>query len=229
MKDFDKLSPNGVKRNFLLFLLTLTLIGGSAFAGALDDFFSAVKNDDTRTVTNLLFRGFDPNSVDAKGYTGLLYAAREGSLKVATLLLSQNKTLVEARTPQDESVLMMAALAGNEALAKALIDKGADVNKPGWTPLHYAATKGHAGIAKLLLEHHAYIDAESPNKSTPLMMAAMYGTFEVVKLLVEEGADVSLKNEKGLTALDFAKIANRPDAQTYLAKVMDARRPKGAW
>jgi ankyrin repeat protein len=211
------------------FFWILLLCAGSAFAGALDDFFSAVKNDDSRTVTNLLFRGFDPNSVDAKGYTGLLYAVREGSLKVATLLLSQNKTLVEARTPQDENVLMMAALAGNEALAKALIDKGADVNKPGWAPLHYAATKGHAGITKLLLGHHAYIDAESPNKSTPLMMAAMYGTFDVVKLLVDEGADTSLKNEQGLTAHDFAKKAERQDIQGYLAKVIESRRPKGAW
>ncbi len=211
------------------FFWILLLLTGSAFAGALEDFFAAVKNDDTRTVTNLLFRGFDPNSVDAKGYTGLLYAAREGSVKVATLLLSQNKTLVEARTPQDENVLMLAALAGNEALAKTLIDKGADVNKPGWAPLHYAATKGHAGITRLLLEHHAYIDAESPNKSTPLMMAAMYGTFEVVKLLVEEGADVSLKNEKGLTALDFSKIGKQPDSEAYLAKLLEARRPKGAW
>lgn len=211
------------------FLGILLLLAGSAFAGALDDFFVAVKEDDTRTVTNLLFRGFDPNSVDARGYTGLLYAAREGSLKVATLLLSQNKTLVEARTPQDENVLMMAALAGHEQLAKTLIGKGADVNKPGWAPLHYAATKGHVGITKLLLEHHAYIDAESPNKSTPLMMAAMYGTFDVVKLLVEEGADVSLKNEKGLTALDFAKIGKQPDSEVYLAKLLQARRPKGAW
>ena len=99
------------------FFWILLLLAGSAFAGALDDFFVAIKQDDTRTVTNLLFRGFDPNSVDARGYTGLLYAAREGSLKVATLLLSQNKTLVEARTPQDENVLMMAALAGHEQRA----------------------------------------------------------------------------------------------------------------
>ena len=58
---------------------------------------------------------------------------------------------------------------------------GADVNKPGWTPLHYAATHGHLAIMDLLLEEHAYIDAESPNGTTPLMMAAHYGTPAAVK------------------------------------------------
>jgi uncharacterized protein len=213
---------------FISFILMLSL-SASALAGALDDFFLAVKEDDTRTVTNLLFRGFDPNSVDSKGMTGLLLASRDGSLRVAALLLSQNKTQIEARTPQDESALMMAALGGHEQLAKTLITKGADVNKTGWAPLHYAATKGHISIMKLLLENHAYIDAESPNKSTPLMMAAMYGTTDAVKLLVDEGADISLKNEKGLTAFDFAKRAERTDAAAFLSKLMDVRRPKGAW
>lgn len=207
----------------------LALSSPPLLAGAYDDFFAAVKNDDTRVITNLLFRGFDPNTLDPKGLTGLLIATRDGSLNVATLLLSQNKTKVEIRTPQDENVLMLAALGGHLVLAKGLIEKGADVNKTGWAPLHYAATKGHLNIMKLLLEAHAYIDAESPNKSTPLMMAAMYGTFDAVKLLVDEGADISLKNEQGLTAQDFAKRAERQDIQAYLAKVIDSKRPKGAW
>lgn len=218
-----------LKRRVYAVFLVFLFLNTSALAGAYEDFFAAVKNDDTRMVTTLLFRGFDPNTVDAKGFSGLLIASRDGSLKVAALLLSQNKTQIEIRSPQDENALMMAALGGHEALAKVLIEKGADVNKTGWAPLHYAATKGHISIMRLLLQNHAYIDAESPNKTTPLMMASMYGTFDAVKLLVEEGADPSLKNELGLTALDFSKRANRADTEVYLAKTMQARRPKGAW
>lgn len=212
----------------LVVSVTIVLVGvPSAQAGSYEDYFAAVKNDDTKAVTNLLFRGFDPNAIDPNGLHGLLIAAREGSLKVAALLLSQNKTQVEVRSAQDESALMMAALGGHESLAKSLIERGADVNKTGWTPLHYAATKGHISIIKLLLTHYAYIDAESPNKTTPLMMAAMYGTFEAVKLLIEEGADVSLKNEQGLTAFDFAKRANREDSAALLEK--SAPRAKSGW
>ena len=215
-------------RYLLAVVMACTSLQG-AWAGAYEDFFAAIKADDTKALVNLLFRGFDPNSVDPDGVSGLVLAAREGSLKAADLLLSQNKTKIELRTPQDENALMMAALGGHAALAKTLIDKGADVNKTGWTPLHYAATKGHVGIIKMLLEKYAYIDAESPNQTTPLMMAAMYGTFDAVRLLVEEGADVLLRNEQGLTALDFATRANRVDSMAYLAKAIEAKRPKGSW
>jgi ankyrin repeat protein len=201
-------------------------------AGPVEDFFKAVKLDDTKQVVNLLFRGFDPNTLNEKGLSGLMVAAREGSLKVAQLLLSQNKTQVELRSPGDENALMFAALAGHTQLCKMLIEKSADVNKTGWTPLHYAATKGQVDIIRLLREHHAYIDAESPNKSTPLMLAAMYGTVEAVKFLIEEGADVSLKNDQNLTALDFAKQANRPDMTALLQKAMPPPPPppvKSSW
>jgi uncharacterized protein len=211
------------------FVCALGLFASPVWAGAYDDYFQAIKTDDTRTLTTLLFRGMDPNTVGPDGLPGLVLAVRDGALKAAGLLLSQNKTKIEARSPQDESALMMAALNGHEELVKALIAKGADVNKTGWTPLHYAATKGHLGIIKLLLEKSAYIDAESPNKSTPLMMAAMYGTFDAMKLLIDEGADVLLKNDLNLTALDFARQANRSDSAALLLKTVEMKRPKGSW
>lgn len=210
-------------------LCLLTLQTLHALASPADDFIQAIKTDDTRLLTTLLFRGVDPNTSTPDGMPGLVLAVRDGSLKTAQLLLSQNKTNIEARTNQDESALMMAALHGHTELAKLLISKGADVNKTGWTPLHYAATKGHLPVMKLLLDKSAYIDAESPNKSTPLMMAAMYGTFEAVKLLIDEGADVFLKNDLNLSALDFARKANRSDSEAILLKTVEARRPKGSW
>ena len=63
-----------------------------------------------------------------------------------------------------------------------------------------------------LLEHSAYIDAESPNGTTPLMMAAMYGSPEAVKSLIQAGADPTLKNQLGLSALDFAVRGQRPNS-----------------
>ena len=107
---------------------------------------------------------------------------------------------------------MYAALKGHLALAKKLILKDADVNKTGWTPLHYAATSGHVEMIRLLLEHHAYVDAESPNGTTPLMMAAQYGSGAAVQLLLDEGAQPLQTNQQGLAALDFAQRGGRPDA-----------------
>lgn len=177
----------------------------------------------------MLKRGFDPDTRDPKGLPGLYLALREPSPKAARALIEWPKTNVEVRTAQDESPLMIAALKGDLDAARRLIARGADVNKTGWTPLHYAATHGHLDVIRLLLEQHAYIDAESPNGSTPLMLAAKYGSREAVKLLLDEGADPRLKNQLGLTAIDFAYQAGRSDVADGIAAQIRNALPKGTW
>ncbi|MCW5648186.1 MAG: ankyrin repeat domain-containing protein [Ramlibacter sp.] len=218
-------------RNYFKTLLYLVVfyLFSAAHAGSYDDFFIAVKRDDEGAVQSLLQRGFDPNTLSPDGLSGLFLALREPSLKVAAVLIAWPKTNVEIRTAQDESPLMMASLKGHLDLVKQLIARDADVNKPGWTPLHYAATRSQLEIMNLLLEHSAYIDAESPNGTTPLMMAAHYGSVSAVKLLLEAGADPLLKNQIGLTAIDFAQKANRKDAADLIAEFVRAKQPRGKW
>ncbi len=203
-----------------------------ASADAFNDFFAAARRDDESTVVQLAFRGFDLNTRDENGNHALLLAIREGSDRVTKFLLDQPLVQVEVRNAAGESPLMLAALKGRLDLVKRLIERKAEVNKPGWAPLHYAATHAEpvsVEVVRLLLEHHAYIDAESPNKTTPLMMAARYGSPEVVRLLLEEGADPTLKNEQGLTALDFAARAERKDAVALITTALRARQPSGTW
>jgi ankyrin repeat protein len=95
--------------------------------------------------------------------------------------------------------------------------------------LHYAATSGNPQVVQLLLEHYAYIDAESPNGSTPLMMAAMYGSAEAVRVLLDAGADATVKNAIGLTALDFAQKAGHEDAVALIAAAIRANKPSASW
>lgn len=187
-----------------------------AQAGAYEDFFKAIQFDNVRVVQALLQRGFDPNSVNPAGVPALMVAVQEPSLQVAELLASWPTTRTEVRNASDESPLMLAALRGYFPLVKRLVDNDADVNKTGWTPLHYAATGGHVPIIEFLLDKSAYIDAESPNGTTPLMMAAMYGTPEAVKVLIQAGADLTLKNQLGMTALDFAIRGQRPNARELI-------------
>ena len=209
---------------FVLFCFSL------AHAGSYEDFFRAVKSDDAAAVRELLRRGFDPNTRDPQSQTGLLLALREPSPKVARVLIEAAQTDVEARNANDESPLMMAALKGQQEFVAKLIARDADINKPGWAPLHYAATTGQVAIMRVLLEKHAFIDAQSPNGTTPLMMAAMYGTTEAVKLLLDEGADPLMKNEQGMTAADFGQRGNRPDAVELVTGAIRAKQPKdGKW
>lgn len=191
------------------------------FAGSYEDFFKAAQFDDSSAVAKLLARGFDPNTVNLKAEPALLYALNEGSWKVFKALVNHPKINLNVRNQHGESALMLISLKGNLPLAQLLIKRDADLNHPGWTPLHYAASGGHTEIIQLLLDKSAYIDAESPNGTTPLMMAARYGNSKAVQLLIEEGADVQLKNQLGLSALDFAKQGQRRDSYVLLEAALN--------
>lgn len=181
----------------------------SANAGSYDDFFIAIRNDNVSNLNSLLERGFDPNTRDPKGQPGLTIAMMERSPKAAKVLLDRPGIDVNALNQAGESPLMMAALKGDLPAAQLLLDRGAKVNQPGWSPLHYAATGPEPKLVQLLLERGAEIDAASPNETTPLMMAAQYGSEDSVNLLVARGADLSRRNQKGLRAVDFAKLSGR--------------------
>jgi len=185
---------------------------GIALAGAYDDFFKAVKLDNIKQVQSLLQRGFDPNTVEEeRSETGLIIALREDANKVFELLLQTKDVNLDARARNGDSALMIAAYKGRYDAVKALLDKGAEPNQTGWAALHYAAAVGNNEIVQLLLDRSAYIDAESPNQTTPIMMAARGGHILTVKLLLDEGADVTLKNGAGMTALDFARAGGFKD------------------
>ncbi len=112
---------------------------------------------------------------------------------------------------------MMAALRGDLALTRQLLERGAKVNRDGWTPLHYAASGPEPKVVALLLDRGASIDAPSPNGTTPLMMAARYGSIDAADLLAARGANLTRKNEKGLTPADFAAGAGRETLAARLA------------
>ncbi|WP_341352946.1 ankyrin repeat domain-containing protein [Comamonas denitrificans] len=204
--------------------LGLALSALSAHGGALEDFQTAIVRDNDRAIVNLLLRGMDPNTVDAQGQPALVKALRLESWRVADALLLGPKLDVNKANPQGETPLMLACIKGRLDFVERLLQKGAQANRPGWTPLHYAASADHpdsVAIARLLIqEHYAYIDAQSPNGSTPLMLAAQYGSQAMVELLLEEGADSHVRNQLGLAAQDFAQRSQRD----YLVELLQAQR-----
>ncbi|MDY7547836.1 ankyrin repeat domain-containing protein [Glaciimonas sp. CA11.2] len=177
-----------------------------------DEFFKLVQMDDYRRLPKLLATGLDPNIVESKrGETGLMLAIREDAMRSFNILLNARGINLNARAHNGDTALMVASYKGNVAAVKALLDKEAEPNSTGWTALHYAATIGNDEIVQLLLDASAYIDAGSPNQTTPLMMAAREGKILTVKLLLDSGADETLKNDVGMNAIDFAKKFDHQD------------------
>lgn len=206
--------PSSLLRLFQACCLSaaLLLLPTAALADAFNEYFRAVKLDNESKVQELLRRGLDPNLIEEERHeTGLILALREGSMKVFWLLMKTPNIDLEARARNGDTALMIAAFKNNKPAVEALLAKNVEVNRPGWTPLHYAAAAGANEIIQMLLDKFAYIDAESPNKTTPIMMAAWEGHIWTVKLLLDEGADATLKNERGMTAIDFAEAGGHTD------------------
>ncbi len=190
---------------FLLFAVQTV-----AHSAAYDDFISAVKRGDAVEVSGWLKRGMDPNTIDPTGLPVLHLAARDGSLEAVKVILAAGAN-IDRRTVAGESALMLASIQGHKDVVNLLIQKEAQINHPGWTPLIYAATTGKTEIIKILIDNHAYIDSSSPNGVTSLMMAIRGGHVSAVRLLIEEDADVTVKNDAGETALDWAARASNTE------------------
>jgi len=212
-----------MRKYFKYFFYLYVFIGYSlSNAGSYDDFITALHFDRPEVVEKLLLRGFDPNTPNEKGVAGLLVAIQSESPKSAMVLAKHPQTQVNTQNSQGETPLMLAAINNQLDLAKALIQRGADINKPGWTPLHYAATRGHREMMRLLLDNEAYIDSESANGTTPLMMAAYYASPLAVKLLLEEGADPVLVNSANVSALDMALTKDHQQSAFYIRAFTEA-------
>ncbi|PQE23546.1 multiple ankyrin repeats single kh domain protein [Rutstroemia sp. NJR-2017a BVV2] len=102
--------------------------------------------------------------------------------------------------------LIHAANAGQVAVVKLLLDRGADINLEvrcplGFTistPLITAAKAGQVAVVELLLDRGADINLEARcplgfTISTPLITAAKAGQVAVVELLLDRGADIHLE------------------------------------
>jgi uncharacterized protein len=184
--------------------------------------FEALKLDDAKAVRALLLRGVDPNVGKVETAPAIVYAAAQKSFSALLALLESPGTDVDKTNGKNENALMLASFFGELATVKALIARGAEVNKTDWTPLHYAATAGHLEVARYLVEHHAFIDAMSPNKTTPLMMAARHKNPTLARYLIDEGADPTQRNENGWSVADyFERHGETKEADWFRARAKE--------
>ncbi|MGP0073557.1 MAG: ankyrin repeat domain-containing protein [Bryobacteraceae bacterium] len=163
-------------------------------------------------VEALLKAGADPNFKTPNGETPLMAAARTGKVDAAKALLAAGADINAKENWGGQSALMWAAAQSQAEMVKFLASNGAnlndhgkvnqwerkiiqeprpkDMNKGGFTPLHYAAREGCAACVQNLLTAGADPDSEDPDRETPLLLALENMHFDTAAVLVKGGADL---------------------------------------
>jgi ankyrin repeat protein len=128
----------------------------------------------------------------------------------------------------DGTPLIKAVRLGDLDAVKALVEKGADINKGvkfDSSPLIEASRLGYLSIVKYLINNKADVNNHITGDETPLIRAAWNGHLDIVKYLVQNGADINLTvredyklGSEKRNALRMAKVGNHKDVVSYLIK-----------
>lgn len=196
----------------------------------------AIERGDIEQARRWLDAGLPPDFVGDRVGTGLMIAAWEGNVPMMELFYQRGARL-DAVNKAGEQALQLAAFKGNMEAVKWLLDRGAPINRTGnaWNALHYAVFNGHRELAEYLLSRGADVNARAPNEATSLMLAARQGRDEIAADLIKAGANPSLTNDLGETALQWAmrngnvsiaKLVSSPEAFANAVRQQPAAPPQ---
>ena len=143
-----------------------------------------------------------------------------------------------------QTALMLAARTGNVAVAKLLVQRGADVNKREsfreQSAVMWAAAENHPEMVAFLVAKGADLSVRAHSNDwatritseprvqyrpagrlTPLLYAARAGCLDCVKTMLDAGADPDRPNPDGMTPMIMALDNGYPAVARHL---LDSRR-----
>jgi len=130
------------------------------------------------------------NSRDDLGFTSLLWASRNGHIKMAEHLIEQGAWL-ESTCANGLRSLHHACNNNREGIVKVLLEAHADVNATdfsnGSTPLHYAASRGILNLVNTVLDGGANLKAVNKSGQSALHRATTAGHIGIVRAFSTKG------------------------------------------
>jgi len=211
------------------------LLAAGADANARNDYGATPMSEaavigNVKVLSRLLAAKADVESANADGQTALMVISRTSNVEAAQLLIRRGANVNARETWRSQTPLMWAAAENQPAMVRLLVKHGAQVDarsnvnewerqvtaeprmqaRPsgGFTPLLYAARKGCAECAEILVKAGADKNLTDPDGVTPLILATLNFNFDVAAFLVQAGADVDKWDLWGRSALYAAVDAN---------------------
>ncbi|KAI0539486.1 ankyrin repeat-containing domain protein [Xylaria digitata] len=108
--------------------------------------------------------------------------------------------------------LYWATSLGHVPLVRALVEKGADINKAEGrygSVFGAAVFHGHLGIVKFLLQRGANLSLHAPELGSMLQIAVLGGNYEVFEFLIKKGVDIDVYSTQYKTPLVEAILKRR--------------------
>ena len=191
------------------------------------DFINAVEKGDSKAVKTLISEGADVKTTDKNGKAAVVIATEKGYGEVLKLLLENgaDPNGKYFKNPKANLFVLSIYNARFDA-ALVLLKSGisADFNykyQDGKTALMIAIESKSQELVRYLLLKKSDIDASDDFGNTALIYAVRNDLFSVAKRLLELGADPTLRQVDGKTALDIAKSENK---STFVRMLSEAEK-----
>jgi ankyrin repeat protein len=167
----------------------------------------AATTDNDRFTRWLISKGVD---IDARNHLGCspLLISRSTCNTLVLLQGGAKKTLTDWG---GLNAIHYSCRRGAASQLITLLEAGVDWNlkdNSSSTPLHYSVCSRSKPCVEKLISKKANLDAQDRHGDIPLHLAVNFGLPELVNLLLQNGADLHIKNGKGLTAAIAAILSN---------------------
>ncbi len=197
----------------MVVLLALTACRDEPETAPAGRLVEAAARGDAAGVRSLLEQGADANERGASGRTAVTAAVYAGSAEAVRLLVAAGAD-VDLQDDMRANAFLALGETGDVSVLDEVLAADPDVtrtNRFGGTALIPAADRGHVEMVRALLDR-TEVDVDHVNNLawTALLEAVILGDGgpahqEIVRLLLAAGADPSIGDNEGVTALEHAR------------------------
>jgi ankyrin repeat protein len=168
----------------------------------------AVRKGDLNSMQMLLKAGADTTAIDKHGDTALHIAMYESDCLSCAEVLMTYKAALNSVNDAGRTALMTAVEKEDLTSLQMLLQAGADTalkDKRGFTAIHIALFERKCqSVAEILMADRTALNSVDDDGKSALMIAIEKNDMTILERLLQAGADTTLKDKNGHTALHIA-------------------------